>query len=152
MAVDIQDKKLELAQELGADFLINATGEDPQQRVMQITGTGADYAIESVGNVKIMSQAFGSIHSAGTCVLVGAAPMLDILGLLPYEFLLGKTLKGSFLGNVKTLIDVPRYVDMYMDGKIPVHKLASHYYTLEQINEAIDAVEKGQVVRAIIRF
>ena len=152
MAVDIQDKKLDLAQELGADFLINATREDPQQRVMQITGTGADYAIESVGNVKIMSQAFGSIHSAGTCVLVGAAPMLDILGLLPYEFLLGKTLKGSFLGNVKTLIDVPRYVDMYMDGKIPVHKLASHYYTLEQINEAIDAVEKGQVVRAIIRF
>ncbi len=152
VAVDVLDNKLELAEELGAEFLINAAKEDPQQRVMQITGGGADYAIESVGNVKTMAQAFGSIHSAGTCVLVGAAPMLDVLGLLPYEFLLGKTLKGSLLGNVRTSLDIPRYVDMYMEGKIPVQKLVSKYYTLEQINEAIDAVEKGQVVRAIIRF
>jgi S-(hydroxymethyl)glutathione dehydrogenase/alcohol dehydrogenase len=152
VAVDVLDHKLELAEELGADFLINAAKEDPQQRVMQITSGGADYAIESVGNVKIMAQAFGSIHSAGTCVLVGAAPMLDVLGLFPYEFLLGKTLKGSLLGNVRTSLDIPRYVDMYMEGKIPVQKLVSKYYTLEQINKAVDAVEKGQVVRAIIRF
>jgi len=152
IAIDILEKKLEMAEEMGADFLVNAAREDPQQKVMQITGGGADYAIESVGNVKIMAQAFGSIHSAGTCVLVGAAPMLDILGLFPYEFLLGKTLKGSLLGNVRTSIDVPQYVDMYMDGKIPVQKLISRYYSLQQINEAIDAVEKGEVLRSVIRF
>lgn len=152
IAVDVLDKKLELAEDLGADYLVNASSEDPQQRVMQITGSGADYAIESVGNVKIMAQAFGSLHSAGTCVLVGAAPMLDILGLFPYEFLLGKTLKGSLLGNVRTLIDIPLYVDMYMEGKLPIHKLVSNYFSLEQINEAIDAIEKGQVIRAVIRF
>lgn len=152
IAVDVLDKKLELAEDLGADYLVNASREDPQQRVMQITGSGADYAIESVGNVKIMAQAFGSLHSAGTCVLVGAAPMLDILGLFPYEFLLGKTLKGSLLGNVRTSIDVPAYVDMYMEGRLPVQKLASHYFSLDQINEAIDAIENGRVIRAVIRF
>lgn len=152
VAVDILDSKLEMAKEMGADFLINAAREDPQQKVAEITGGGADYAIESVGNVKTMVQAFGSIHTAGTCVLVGAAPMLDILGLFPYEFLLGKTLKGSLLGNVRTSIDVPRYVEMYMEGKIPVQKLISRYFRLEQINEAIEAVERGDVVRAVIRF
>ena len=152
IAVDLVDRKLDLAKELGADHVINASRDNPQQRVVEITGGGADYSIESIGNVNVMAQAFGSIHSAGTCVLVGAAPMADVLSLFPFEFLLGKTLKGSLLGNVRTMIDVPKYVDLYMQGKLPIDKLVARYYKLDEINEAIAAVESGEVIRAVIRF
>jgi len=152
IAVDILDRKLEMAKELGADYVINAFQEDPQQRVMEITGGGADYSIESIGNVNTMAQAFGSIHSGGTCILVGAAPLGDMLSLAPYEFLLGKTLTGSFLGNVRTRVDVPRYVDLYMDGKLPIDKLITRYYSLDEINEALGALERGEVIRSVIRF
>ena len=152
MAVDLLDRKLDLAKELGADYVINASRDNPQQRVIEITGGGADYSIESIGNVNIMAQAFGSIHSAGTCVLVGAAPMADVLSLFPFEFLLGKTLKGSLLGNVRTMVDVPNYVDLYMQGKLPIDKLTAQYYTLDEINEAVVAVDRGEVMRAVIRF
>lgn len=152
IAVDLVDRKLNLAKELGADYVINASRDNPQQRVVEITGGGADYSIESIGNVNVMAQAFGSIHSAGTCVLVGAAPMADVLSLFPFEFLLGKTLKGSLLGNVRTMIDVPKYVDLYMQGKLPIDKLVARYYRLDDINEAIAAVESGEVIRAVIRF
>ena len=152
IAVDLVDRKLDLARVLGADHVINASRDNPQQRVVEITGGGADYSIESIGNVNVMAQAFGSIHSAGTCVLVGAAPMADVLSLFPFEFLLGKTLKGSLLGNVRTMIDVPKYVDLYMQGKLPIDKLVARYYKLDEINEAIAAVESGEVIRAVIRF
>jgi S-(hydroxymethyl)glutathione dehydrogenase/alcohol dehydrogenase len=152
IAVDLLEQRLGLAEELGADHVIDASRDNPQQRVLEITGGGADYAVESIGNVGVMAQAFGSIHSAGTCVLVGAAPMADVLSLFPFEFLLGKTLKGSLLGNVRTMIDVPRYVDLYMQGKLPIDRLTAEYYTLDQINEAVAAVERGEVVRAVIRF
>ncbi len=152
MAVDLADAKLALARELGANYLVNASRENPQQRVMEITGGGADYAIEAIGNVKTMAQAFGSIHMAGTCVLVGAAPMLDTLTLLPFEFLLGKTLKGSLVGNVRMLLDVPKYVDLYLQGALPIDKLKPTYFTLDEINRAIAAMDKGEVTVAIIRF
>jgi Zn-dependent alcohol dehydrogenase len=152
IAVDILDRKLEMARELGADYVINASREDPQQRVMEITGGGADYAIESIGNVEVMAQAFASIHDAGTCVLVGAAPFGSMLSTPPYQFLFGKTLTGSLLGNVRIRIDVPLYVDLYMDGKLPIDKLVSRYYSLDEINEAFAALERGEVIRSVIRF
>ena len=152
IAVDILDGKLEVAKELGADYIVNPTREDPQQRVMEITGGGADFSIESIGNVNVISQAFGSIHCGGTCLLLGAPPMLDILSVAPFEFLLGKVLMGSLLGNVRTMIDVPKYVDLYMDGKLPIDKLISRYYRLDEINEAFAAMERGDVVRGVIRF
>jgi len=152
IAVDVLDRKLEMAKELGADYVINASREDPQQRVMEITGGGGDYSIETVGDVQVIAQAFGSIHSAGTCVLVGAPPFGDMLSLAPYEFLFGKKLIGSLLGNVRTRIDVPRYIDLYMDGKLPIDKLISRYYSLDEINEAFAALERGEVIRGVVRF
>jgi len=152
IAVDLLDRKLELAKELGADYVVNASRENPQQRVMQITGGGADISIESIGSVKAMAQAFGSIHSAGTCVIVGAPPLTDVLSVAPYELLLGKTLKGSLLGNVRTMIDVPKYTDFYMNGRLPIQKLISRYYGLQEINAAFEMLEKGEIIRGVIRF
>ncbi|MBM3131946.1 MAG: Zn-dependent alcohol dehydrogenase, partial [Chloroflexi bacterium] len=152
IAVDIVDRKLEKARELGANHTINASRQDPLLRVMEITGEGADCSIESIGNVKVMAQAFGSIRMGGTCVIVGAAPFGDLVCVAPYELLWGKKLTGSVLGNVRAEIDVPRYVDLYMDGLLPVNKLVSRYYKLDEINEAFADLERGEVIRGVIRF
>lgn len=152
IAVDIVDRKLEKAKELGAHYVINASKEDPQQRVMEITGGGADCSIESIGNVNVMAQAFGSIHMGGTCVVVGAAPLGDMLPIAPFELLFGKTLMGSLLGSVRPQLDLPKYVDLYMEGQLPVEKLVSKYYKLDEINEAFADLERGEAIRGIIRF
>jgi S-(hydroxymethyl)glutathione dehydrogenase/alcohol dehydrogenase len=152
IAVDMLDRKLEKAKELGADFVINATQEDPPQRVMEITGGGADYSVECIGNVDVMAQAFASIHNAGTCVVAGMAPIDKVIPIASFELLMGKTLTGTLQGNIRPPVDVPKYVDLYMGGKLPIDKLITRSYSLDSINEAVLALEKGEVIRSVIRF
>ncbi len=152
IAVDMLDMKLEKAKELGADYVINASQENPQERIMEITGGGADYAIESIGNVNVIAQAFGSIHSGGKCIVAGMAPFGDMISIAGFEFLLGKTITGTLQGNIRAQTDVPRYVDLYMMGKLPIDKLITRYYSLDRINEAFEALEKGEVIKSIIRL
>jgi len=152
IAVDIADQKLEKAKELGADDLINASEEDPQQKVVELTGGGADAAIECIGNTEVILQAFGSIHSGGKCVVAGMAPLGAVLNIAPFEFLLGKTITGSVQGEIRPFIDVPRFVDMFMEGKLPLDKLITKSLTLDEINEGFEALEKGETIRSVIRF
>jgi S-(hydroxymethyl)glutathione dehydrogenase/alcohol dehydrogenase len=152
IAVDIADKKLEKARELGADDLINASQEDPQQKVMELTGGGADAAIECIGNTDVMMQAFGSIHNGGKCIIAGMAPLGTMLSVAPFEFLLGKTITGSVQGEITPFIDVPRFVDMFMEEKLPLDRLITKSLSLDEINEGFEALEKGETVRSVIRF
>ena len=152
IAVDTLDSKLEMAKELGADYVINASQEDPKAKVMELTGSGADYAIECIGNVDVIMQAFGSIHFGGKCILVGMAPLVSMLSIAPFEFLLGKTLTGAVQGDIIAPIEIPRYVDLFMAGKLPIDKLITRSYKLKEINEAFEAMEKGKVIRSVIRF
>jgi S-(hydroxymethyl)glutathione dehydrogenase/alcohol dehydrogenase len=108
IAVDLFDSKLEKAKELGADFLVNATDGNAPQQVKEITGGGADYSIECIGNVEVMAQAFASIHNAGKCIIAGMAPLGSMMSIAPFEFLLGKTITGSVQGDIRPTIDVFR--------------------------------------------
>ena len=74
------------------------------------------------------------------------------MSIQSYELLLGKTITGTVQGDIKAQLDIPRYVDMFMDGKIPFDKMISKIYTLEQVNEAFEALEKGEVIRSVIKF
>jgi S-(hydroxymethyl)glutathione dehydrogenase/alcohol dehydrogenase len=152
IAVDIADQKLEKAKELGADDLINASQEDPQAKVVELTGGGADAAIECIGNTDVMMQAFGSIHNGGKCVVAGMAPLGAMLSIAPFEFLLGKTITGSVQGEITPFMDVPRFVDMFMEGKLPLDKLLTKTIGLDQVNEGFDAMEKGETIRSVIAF
>lgn len=152
IAVDKVDRKLKMAKELGADHIINASQDDPKAKVMELTGAGADHALECIGNADVMAQAFGSIHNGGKCIVVGMAPLVSMLTLAPYEFLLGKTIIGCVQGDVRASIDIPRYVDLYMNGKLPIDKLITKNYPLSKINEAVEALEKGEVIRSVIKF
>jgi len=152
IAVDTLNKKLAMAKKLGADYLINASQDDPMAKIMEITGGGADYALECIGNVNVMAQAFASIRFGGKLIVVGMAPLGTSLNIATYEFLLGKSIAGTVQGDINPQIDIPRYIDLFMDGKLPIEKLISRSYTLDEINEAFEALEKGQVIRSVIKF
>jgi len=152
IAVDTLSRKLKMAQKLGADYVINAKKEDPMIKVMELTGGGADYALECIGNVNVMTQAFASIRFGGKLIVVGMAPLGSLLSIATYEFLLGKTISGTVQGDINPQIDIPRYIDLYMNGKLPIDKLITKTYGLDQINEAFEALEKGQVIRSVIKF
>jgi len=152
IAVDVLDSKLKMAKELGADYIINAKQDDPQIKIMEILGGGADYALEFIGNVDVMVKALGSIRSGGLLIVAGMAPLTSMLTIAPFEFLIGKTITGAVQGDVIPQIDIPRYVDLYMEGKLPIDKLISKTYSLDQINEAYEALEKGETIRSVIKF
>ena len=152
IAVDTIDKKLEMAKELGADHVINASKEDPVAKVHELTGGGADYAIETAGKIQVKEQAFGSIRMGGTCVLIGMTPMGETMTIDPAQFMLGKTLTGNIEGEIRPHVDIPRYVDLFMDGKLPLDKLVSHRFSLDQVNEAFSALEKGEVIRGVVQL
>ncbi len=154
IAVARSQNKLDMAKELGADYVINPNEvADPVAKVMELSGgAGCDVAIEAAGVSSVMMQAFRSIHNGGICVIAGMAPMIDTLTFMPFEFLLGKTVKGTVQGDIIGSVDVPKYVDMYMNGKLPIDKLISKTFSLDQINEAFAALENKQVLRSVIKL
>jgi len=152
IAVDALDKKLKMAQKLGADYVINAKKEDPMMKVMELTGGGSDYALECIGNVNVMTQAFASIRFGGKLIVVGMAPLGSLLSIATYEFLLGKTITGTVQGDINAQIDIPRYIDLFMDGKLPIDKLITKSYAIDEINDAFEDLEKGKVIRSVIKF
>lgn len=154
IAVARSNNKLEMAKELGADHVINPKEvEDVPAKVKELTGgMGADAAIEAAGVAAVMQQAFASIHNGGICVIAGMAPMMDTVTFMPFEFLLGKTIKGTVQGDIVASVDIPRFVDMYMAGKLPIDKLISKKFNLDQVNDAFAALENKEVLRSVIKI
>jgi S-(hydroxymethyl)glutathione dehydrogenase / alcohol dehydrogenase len=152
IAVARNPKKLELAKQLGADYVVNASEGNPVKKVQELTRGGADYAIESAGTLEVMQQAYASIHPGGKCIIAGMAPLGTAMPIQSYEFLLGKTITGTVQGDINAQVDIPRYVDMFMNGKMPFDKMISKTYALEEVNEAFEALEKGEVIRSVIKM
>jgi len=146
------DSKLAMAKSLGADYVINSSQEDPQLKALTLSGGGVDYAVPCVGSAEAIMKAFGSIHAGGKCIVVGLPPITINLNVAPFELLQGKILTGTTQGDVNTFIDIPRYVDLFMAGKLPIDKLITKQCKLSEINEAYKSLEKGEVIRTIIKF
>jgi Zn-dependent alcohol dehydrogenase len=146
--------KLDMAKELGADHVVNPKEvDDPTAKVKELTGgAGADCAIEAAGVTSVMEQAFASIHNGGKCVIAGMSALGTTISFAPFEFLLGKTLTGSVQGGIIPSRDIPRFVDMIMDGKLPIQKMISKTYSLDEINGAFEALENSQVLRSVINI
>jgi Zn-dependent alcohol dehydrogenase len=147
IGVDILENKLEAARDLGASHVINASKEDAVARILELTEGGADYTFEFVGNVSIIAEAINSVRPGGKCISAGAGPgQLSINTAV----LLTKTVIFPMLGFIRPTFDVPRYVDLYMQGKLPLDRLVTRAYRLSEINDAIQAMENGEVLRSVI--
>ncbi len=152
IAVDIMDHKLRKAEALGATHSINAQKENALEAIMKITsGTGTDYSIEAAGLTQTMEMAFQSVCSAGgLCVLAGNLPAGQRISLDPFDLIRGKRIVGTWGGEVQPDRDIPRYVDLWLSGKLGLERFITHEYPLEEINQALDDLEKGKVGRALV--
>ncbi len=153
IAVDMLDNKLEMAKQFGATHLVNASKDDPVMKIHEITGGGADYAFEVIGKAEVITQAFESVKPGGTAVVVGMPPLGSQTTLnAALIFMQDKTLKGCNYGSTRFRVDMPMLVDLYMAGKLKIDELVTRSYPLEKINEAFEAMKKGEVARSIIKF
>ncbi|MDP6280102.1 MAG: zinc-binding dehydrogenase, partial [Nitrospinota bacterium] len=154
IAVDLIQGKLEMAKKFGATHLVNSSDEDPVARIREITGgSGAHYAIEAIGVAEVAAQAFKSLRIGGTAVMVGidnpkATIPVPAVSLVLEE----KRLVGSLYGSSPPRLEVPRLLELYMSGKLNLDDLLSRSYPLAQINEAYDALLRGEVARSVIDF
>ncbi len=151
IAIDVLDNKLDYAKQMGATHTINAANQDPVKSVQDLTGgQGVDYAFEAIGNVKAARQAFDMVRRGGTAVVVGMMPFNSEISLPGAAFLGEKKCIGSFYGSTRFRVDMPRLCEFYLQGKIKLDELVTRRYDLEQINEAFDAMKKGEVARSIM--
>jgi S-(hydroxymethyl)glutathione dehydrogenase/alcohol dehydrogenase len=153
IAVDVLDQKLEWSREFGATHLINASKEDPVERVRQLCDLGgADYAIEAIGGARTIEQAFHSVHRGGTCVVIGVSPTGTRVTIDPGMLLEERVLTGSSFGGARQRVDLPMLIDLFMEGKLKIRELISREVELEDLNEAYAALMRGEVKRSVVRY
>jgi S-(hydroxymethyl)glutathione dehydrogenase/alcohol dehydrogenase len=154
IAVDMLDKKLKFASELGATDLVNASKDDPVAKIAEIAAGGVDYSFEAIGNTSAMTQAFHSVYSrpGGIAVVLGLVPIGATFSIEAWRFMREVTLTGCTIGSIRPQIDIPHYVDLFMQGKLPLDKMISARYPLEQINKAIKDTLDGKIMRGVITF
>jgi S-(hydroxymethyl)glutathione dehydrogenase/alcohol dehydrogenase len=150
-AIDIVDKKLEFARQLGATDTINSKRENPLERITAETG-GVDYAFECIGNTDVMALAFDCTGKAGTTVIAGGAPPDQKMSINPTVFLVTQKVITGSSGCGGPIGEITRYVGLYMSGKLPLDKMVSQTFKLEEVNIALDALEKGELARGVILF
>jgi alcohol dehydrogenase len=151
IAIDVHEDKLELAKQLGATAVVNAKDEEAVKKVKEITDGGVDFGFEMAGSVQAMELAYRITRRGGTTVTAGlphpeARWPLQHVNLTAEE----RTVKGSYVGSCVPTRDVPRFIDLYRKGMLPVNKLMSDHISLEQINEGFDRLASGHTVRQII--
>jgi S-(hydroxymethyl)glutathione dehydrogenase/alcohol dehydrogenase len=153
IAVDTLENKLEMAKQFGATHVVNSSLDNPVPQVQAITGgLGAEFGFEVVGKPSVITQSFDSVRPTGTAVVVGMAPAASNVVISTLGLFLNKTLTGSFYGEAHIHRDMPMLADLYMAGKLKLDELISRVYPLAQINDAFDAMKKGEVARSIIKF
>ena len=154
IAVDIVPEKLLKALELGATHTLNPHHGDPTSAIRSITGgKGVHVAIECAGNVLVMESAFESVMpGGGLCIVAGNPPHGESMRINPFSLIGGKRIIGTWGGESRPDTDIPHYADMFLNGTLALQKLGTDEYPLEKINLALDDLEAGRVVRAMIRM
>jgi S-(hydroxymethyl)glutathione dehydrogenase/alcohol dehydrogenase len=154
IAVDVSKDRLQLAQEFGATHIIDASKCDPVQAIRDLTDErGADYTVEAAGRSDTIEKAFDSVRrGGGLCVFASHPPHGSRISLDPFEMICGKQILGSWGGNSDPDRDIPIYSDLYLKGKLPLGKMITKRYSLEEINQALNDLEQNKVVRPLIEI
>ena len=152
IAVDVEDDKLALARDFGASVTINAHRQDPVAAIYELTGgRGVDCSIEAAGATASIEQAFRAVRKGGgRCIFASHPPQGESIRLDPYDLICGKRIEGSWGGGCDPDRDVPRFAELYRQGRLPLERLITRRYTLDQINEALDDLEGRKVGRPLI--
>ncbi len=153
IAIDVNDDKLTIATELGATATVNAMDKNCVDKIKSMTNGGVDFAFEMAGSVEAMDIAYRVTRAGGTTVTAGL-PHPDKRWELQHTNLTAeeRTVKGSYMGSCVPPRDMPRYIDLYRKGVLPVNKLLSDHLELGEINEGFDKLASGKTVRQLIMF
>ncbi len=155
IAIDINPKKFEFAQQLGATDCVNPQEYDQpiQEVVIEMTDGGADYSFECIGNVGLMRAALECCHKGwGEATIIGVAGSGEEISTRPFQLVTGRVWRGSAFGGVKGRTQVPEYVEMYLRGEIKVDELVTHDLAFDKINEAFDLMHQGESIRSVVHF
>jgi S-(hydroxymethyl)glutathione dehydrogenase / alcohol dehydrogenase len=150
IAVDLLENKLELAKEFGATHTVNAKNDDPVGQVQALSQGKLDFAFESIGRPQSATDAFAMLPFGGTAVIVGMMPLASEITFPGMGFLFEKNVLGCLYGSARFRYDMPRLIDLYMDGKLKIDELVSRTAPLEGVNDAFQAMKNGEVARTVL--
>jgi S-(hydroxymethyl)glutathione dehydrogenase/alcohol dehydrogenase len=126
---------------------------DLVKHLVDLTGGGADYSFECIGNVKVMRTALECAHKGwGQSIIIGVAGAGQEITTRPFQLVTGRSWRGTAFGGARGRTDVPKIVDWYMDGKIQIDPMITHQMPLSDINKAFDLMHAGKSIRSVVNF
>ena len=155
VGVDMNDSKEAWGRKFGMTHFVNPSkvSGDLVQHLVDLTGGGADYTFECIGNVKVMRVALECAHKGwGQSIIIGVAGAGQEISTRPFQLVTGRSWRGTAFGGARGRTDVPKIVDWYMDGKIEIDPMITHTLPLERINEAFDLMHKGESIRSVVVY
>ncbi len=152
IAVDLVPNKLELAREFGATDTVNGKEGDPVEQVKELSQGGVHYSFEAIGLKVAAEQAFAMLRPGGTATIIGMIPVGESIELPGFAFLPERKIQGCMMGSNRFRVDMPRYIDLYLQGRLKLDELVSKRITLEEINEGFEAMKSGELARSVIVF
>jgi S-(hydroxymethyl)glutathione dehydrogenase/alcohol dehydrogenase len=155
IGVDLNPDKEQMARRFGMTDFVNPRdhGDDLVGHLVEMTGGGADYTFECIGSVKVMRQALESCHKGwGECTIIGVAGAGEEISTRPFQLVTGRVWRGSAFGGARGRTDVPRIVDMYMEGRIDIDSLITHKLSLDEINKGFDLMHAGESIRSVVVY
>jgi S-(hydroxymethyl)glutathione dehydrogenase/alcohol dehydrogenase len=155
IGVDLNPAREALARKFGLTHFVNPkeVQGDLVPHLVELTGGGADYSFECIGNVDIMRQALECCHRGwGVSVIIGVAGSGQEIKTRPFQLVTGRVWKGTAFGGARGRTDVPKIVDWYMEGKINIDDLITHVLPLDRINEGFDLMHEGKSIRSVVTY
>ncbi|WP_017930377.1 S-(hydroxymethyl)glutathione dehydrogenase/class III alcohol dehydrogenase [Robiginitomaculum antarcticum] len=154
VGVDLNPAREKMARQFGmTDFINPKDHKDLTGAIVEMTGGGADYTFECIGNVDVMRVALESCHKGwGESIIIGVAGAGKEISTRPFQLVTGRSWRGTAFGGARGRTDTPSIVDMYMDGRIQIDPLITHKMPLEKINDAFDLMHKGESIRSVVEF
>jgi S-(hydroxymethyl)glutathione dehydrogenase/alcohol dehydrogenase len=154
IGVDINPAREAMARSFGMTHFVDPKEhENLVDHLVQLTGGGADYSFECIGNTTTMRQALECCHRGwGKSVIIGVAESGKEISTRPFQLVTGRVWLGSAFGGARGRTDVPRIVDWYMEGKIRIDELVTHRLALEEINEGFELMKRGESIRSVVLF
>jgi S-(hydroxymethyl)glutathione dehydrogenase/alcohol dehydrogenase len=155
VGVDLNPAREAIARQFGMTHFVNPKDvkSDLVAHLVELTGGGADYSFECIGNVNTMRQALECCHRGwGQSVIIGVAGAGQEIATRPFQLVTGRVWKGTAFGGARGRTDVPKIVDWYMDKKINIDDLITHQMPLEKINDAFDLMHEGKSIRSVVVY
>ena len=152
IAIDTNPVKLQLAAKLGATDLVNPNDGDPVERVRDLTEGGVHHSFECLGLKKTSEQCFEMLAFGGAATIVGMVPFGEKIELHGFDFLRERKVQGSSMGSNRFRTDMPRLIELYLQGRLHLDDWISDKITLDEINDGFKAMKDGKVVRTVIEF